>query len=184
MYPASPSLTSVVAPVFGAIEDAAASLASVMSSTGPRGFAALPRPAAAATDLGYFGSRRLLADAGVRFPPAVEVSTVDELRAAAVAIGGPFVLKALHLLHKSDAGGVRVGLRDVDALVAAHADMHARLGAPSYSVEAMADGTDGIELIVGVNVRSEIRAGGDGRSRWRVRRGLPRRRVRAGARTR
>jgi acyl-CoA synthetase (NDP forming) len=28
--------------------------------------------------------------------------------------------------------------------------MHSRLGAPSYSVEAMADLSDGVELIVGV----------------------------------
>ncbi|NUK12758.1 acetate--CoA ligase family protein, partial [Streptomyces lunaelactis] len=42
-------------------------------------------------------------------------------------------------------------LADRDALLAAYRDMHARLGASAYSVEAMADLTDGIELIVGVN---------------------------------
>ncbi len=152
MYPGSPSLASVVAPVFGAIEDAAASLASVMAVAPPRGFAPLPPVAAPVNELDYFGSRRLLADAGVPFPAACEVSTVDELRAAAEDIAGPYVLKALQLLHKSDSGGVRVGLPDVAALAAAHKDMHGRLGARSYSVEAMADTTDGIELIVGVNV--------------------------------
>jgi acyl-CoA synthetase (NDP forming) len=151
MYPASPSLRSVAAPVFGAIEDAAAALAAVMSARTPPGFAPLPAPADPVPGYGYFDCRRLLADAGVPFPDAYEVSSADDLRAAAARIGGPFVLKAPHLLHKSDAGGVRVGIPDVDALVAAHAEMHERLAARSYSVEAMADLRDGVELIVGVN---------------------------------
>jgi acyl-CoA synthetase (NDP forming) len=101
--------------------------------------------------VGYFSVRRLLSQAGVPFPAARGVTSVDELRAAAAEIPGPYVLKALHLLHKSDVGGVLVGLCDIDALVDAHARMHARLGARSYSVEAMVDLTDGVELIVGVN---------------------------------
>ena len=44
------------------------------------------------------------------------------------------------------------GCAIVDELLEAHAAMHARLGAPAYSVEAMADLSDGLELIVGVNV--------------------------------
>ncbi|HEY1485694.1 MAG TPA: acetate--CoA ligase family protein [Micromonosporaceae bacterium] len=155
MYPASPSLAPVAAagtPVFGAIEDAAAALGAVTGVGSPRGFAPLPDPADPVDDLGYHGSRRLLVDAGVVFPPAYEVSTLDEARVAADRIGtGPYVLKALHLLHKSDAGGVVVGLPDVSALVAAYEAMDARLGARSYSIEAMADLTDGVELIVGVN---------------------------------
>lgn len=85
------------------------------------------------------------------FPPAREITDEAGLLAAAAEFEGPYVLKALHLLHKSDAGGVALRLADRDALLAAYRDMHARLGAPSYSVEAMADLTDGIELIVGVN---------------------------------
>jgi succinyl-CoA synthetase beta subunit len=64
----------------------------------------------------------------------------------------PYVLKALHLLHKSDAGGVRIGLVDVEALAAAWHEMRGRLGDGSWSVEAMADLSDGLELIVGVHV--------------------------------
>jgi len=153
MYPGSPSclaISTTGTPIFSAIEDAAASLAAVMARPLPRGFRSLPAADCAVTEVDYFSSRRLLAEAGVPFPPAVEVSDVDALRAAAASLDGPYVLKALHLLHKSDAGGVQVGIPDVEALVAAHASLHARLDAPSYSVEAMADLSDGIELIVGV----------------------------------
>ena len=76
MYPASPSLTSVVAPVFGAIEDAAASLAVGDVVDRAARIRSAPPAGCGRDELGYFGSRRLLADAGVRFPPAVEVSTV------------------------------------------------------------------------------------------------------------
>jgi ABC-type branched-subunit amino acid transport system permease subunit len=40
----------------------------------------------------------------------------------------------------------------VDALVVAYREMDARLHAPAYSVEAMADLSNGVELIVGVTV--------------------------------
>lgn len=85
------------------------------------------------------------------FPEAREITDEAQLLAAADAFEGPYVLKALHLLHKSDAGGVALSLPDRAALVTAFREMHARLGAASYSVEAMADLTDGVELIVGVN---------------------------------
>jgi acyl-CoA synthetase (NDP forming) len=73
----------------------------------------------------------------------------EDVLAAAAEVGYPVVLKALGLLHKSDSGGVRVGLADADALAAAWSDMERRLSPPEYSVEAMAPVADGIELIVG-----------------------------------
>ncbi|WP_037964093.1 acetate--CoA ligase family protein [Streptomyces varsoviensis] len=112
-----------------------------------------PRPAPAAppvTDDGYWSARELIRSAGVAFPPAHLVRTAAEAAAAARAIGGPVVLKALGLLHKSDSGGVALGLRDEDAVRAAHADMARRLDPPGFCVEAMADLGGGVELIVGV----------------------------------
>ncbi len=61
----------------------------------------------------------------------------------------PLVLKATGRLHKSEGGGVVVGLADRDAVRAAYADLVARLAPPAVSVEAMADLADGVELIVG-----------------------------------
>ncbi|MFZ3468263.1 acetate--CoA ligase family protein [Streptomyces sp. 4.24] len=156
MYPGSPScrvLAGAGIPVFAATEDSARAL-SAMTGRAAGSAAEVPAvPAAAAPlrDAGYHGVRALLGAAAVPFPAAREVSDEAGVLAAAAEFEGPYVLKALHLLHKSDAGGVALRLADRDALLAAYRDMRARLGAGSYSVEAMADLTDGIELIVGVN---------------------------------
>ncbi|WP_183064550.1 acetate--CoA ligase family protein [Streptomyces sp. gCLA4] len=157
MYPRSAScrvLAEAGVPVFAATEDAARALAAMTGrAVSDPGGAVPPLPPAAAPlrDLGYHAVRALLADAGVPFPAAREVTDEAGLLAAAAEFEGPYVLKALHVLHKSDAGGVALRLADRDALLAAYRAMHGRLGAPAYSVEAMADLTDGVELIVGVN---------------------------------
>ncbi|MFD7785710.1 acetate--CoA ligase family protein [Streptomyces nojiriensis] len=158
MYPHSPScrvLAEAGVPVFAATEDAARALAvttgwGAADAEGP-GVPPLPPAAVPLADPGYHGVRALLDAAGVPFPVAREITDEAGLLAAAAEFDGPYVLKALHVLHKSDAGGVALRLADREALLAAYREMHARLGAPAYSVEAMADLTDGIELIVGVN---------------------------------
>ena len=94
-------------------------------------------------------ARALLAAAGVRFAVARTVPGEAAAVAAAGEIGYPVVLKALGLLHKSDSGGVALGLRDEAALRAAVADMEARLAPPAFSVEQMAPLGDGVELLVG-----------------------------------
>ena len=83
------------------------------------------------------------------FAGARIVSAPAEAAAAAAELGYPVVLKALGLLHKSDAGGVALGLRDEAALLAAVADMRGRLAPPAFSVEAMAPLADGVELLIG-----------------------------------
>ena len=67
------------------------------------------------------------------------------------------VLKALGTLHKTDSGGVRVGIADAGALEAAARDMQERLAPPEFSVERMAPLGDGVELIVGA--RQDARFG-------------------------
>ena len=80
---------------------------------------------------------------------AREVRAAVELAAPADELRAPYVLKALGLLHKSDAGGVVVGITSREALRDAHARLVAKLDPPSFSVEEMADLRDGVELIVG-----------------------------------
>jgi acyl-CoA synthetase (NDP forming) len=65
--------------------------------------------------------------------------------AAAAELGYPVVLKALGALHKSDGGGVVVGVADEGALIAT-VD---RLAAVWYSVERHEDTSAGFELLVG-----------------------------------
>ena len=82
-------------------------------------------------------------------PPPGACRAPSEAVAAAAEIGYPVVLKALGQLHKSDSGGVAVGLRDPAELNDALERMQSALDPPSYSVEAMAPLSTGLELIVG-----------------------------------
>jgi acetate---CoA ligase (ADP-forming) len=136
-------------PVFAAIADAATALAAVTGQASTATLLKLPTPSQPVTATDYMESRRAFTAAGIEFVAAREVRTVGELAAAADELRPPFVLKALGLLHKSDAGGVVVGLASREDLVDAHARLDAKLSPPSFSVEEMADLTNGIELIVG-----------------------------------
>ncbi|WP_030261101.1 acetate--CoA ligase family protein [Streptomyces violens] len=140
-------------PVFAAVEDAAQCLGMLARRAEPADRPGLPegegsRPVA---DNGYWTARELVRAAGVAFPAARQVSTPDGAAEAARQIGGgPYVVKALGLLHKSDAGGVALGLADPEAVRAAAQDMTDRLAPPGFCVEAMADLSRGVEIIVGV----------------------------------
>jgi acyl-CoA synthetase (NDP forming) len=110
----------------------------------------LPSPAApvgGARD--YFEARALLAETGVPFAEARQVAGVQEALPAAAELGYPVVLKAVGRLHKSDAGGVAVGLADPRELAEALTRMEGALTPPWYSVERLAPVSEGIELIVG-----------------------------------
>jgi acetate---CoA ligase (ADP-forming) len=154
MYAGSPpadALRRGGVPVYRAVEHAVDALARLARSTG--GVAgtvpALPAPAAPISDSGYDSARALLAAGGVPFVAQRTVHSGPEAREAAAELGYPVVLKALGALHKSDAGGVRLGLADPDALAAAYADLEARLRPDSFSVEAMAPLEQGAELLLG-----------------------------------
>jgi acyl-CoA synthetase (NDP forming) len=139
-------------PVFREVE-AAVHVAGRLAEETPealRGVPGLSPPAAPVEgELGYFEARSLLAAAGVVFAEARKVAGVQEALAAGEEVGYPAVLKALGQLHKSDAGGVAVGLRDPKELAEALTRMEAALGSEWYSVEAMAPLSRGLELIVG-----------------------------------
>ncbi|HTU86536.1 MAG TPA: acetate--CoA ligase family protein [Solirubrobacteraceae bacterium] len=143
-------------PVYRAIEHAVVALARLaarssdtLPSDTPDAVPALPAPAHTITNPGYEAARSLLDQGGVRF---VAQRTVDSTAAAldaAAAIGYPVALKALGALHKSDAGGVRLGLTDPDELAAAYAEIEAHLHPETFSVEAMAPLDEGAELLIG-----------------------------------
>jgi acyl-CoA synthetase (NDP forming) len=152
IFPDSPSCRALAEggiPVFAAVEDAAAALTAVAGRELPAPVLPIPPLAEPVTATDYTASRAAFAAAGIPFVPARTVHTADEVRAAAIELRAPYVLKALGLLHKSDAGGVVVGLDDEAALLSAHAELVARLDPPAFSVEQMAVLRDGVELIVG-----------------------------------
>jgi acetate---CoA ligase (ADP-forming) len=156
------ALRSTGVPVFRDAEAAVNAIALVADHERrtPRGVPPFPDPVhtggAVAGD-GYFGPRRLLAAAGIRFAAAHEVASADEAVLAATELGYPVVLKALGVVHKSDAGGVAVGLEDETALAVALAAMSERIGSTSYAVEELVPTGDGVELIVGC--RRDVRFG-------------------------
>ncbi len=151
MFPAgatAQTLESGGVPVFDAADDAVAALTALARRGRPRPMV-LPVPAPPVTADDYRAARDLFRGAGLSFPPATFVQTVPEAVDAARDLGLPVVVKALGLRHKSDAGGVRLGLRTLGAVRRACQDMSARLRPPGFSVEAMVDTADAVELIVG-----------------------------------
>jgi acyl-CoA synthetase (NDP forming) len=138
-------------PVFAAVEDAATTLAVLDRATHARPLPTLPQHAdEPVTSSDYWDARELFRTAGIEFPDARLVRDADQARNAADAIGYPVVLKAMGLLHKSDSGGVALGLKNAEELTAALTRMQKALNPPGYCVEAMADLRDAVELIVGV----------------------------------
>ena len=135
-------------PVFAAAEDAVQALArAVRWRDLPTGPLPLPPPAAPVAGDDYWSARTLLADAGLPVARARLLSP-DEAPDA-TGLSYPLVVKALGLRHKSDAGGVLLGITGDAALAAAVADLRARLAPPAIVVEEQAPLADGVELIVG-----------------------------------
>ena len=133
-------------PVYRDTGSAISALSLVAARPEPTGVPQLPAPAESWTGSGYVEARRLLAEAGLDFPRSLQASTAEEALAAANEIGYPVVLKALGVLHKSDAGGVALGLETPEALARAAAAMEAPAG---YSVEQMVAAPGSVELIAG-----------------------------------
>jgi acetyltransferase len=94
----------------------------------------------------------LLAAYGIPTLREIRAHTAREVLAAAREIGFPVVLKAEapDLVHKTDAGGVRLNLRDEAALASAQAELAARFATqPGLGFLVQPFVTGGRELIVG-----------------------------------
>jgi acyl-CoA synthetase (NDP forming) len=163
MYPdgrAAAALRASGIPVLGSVDEAVECLGLVVARTAPR----VPQPPRLAgspvTAAGYWAARELLRGTGLSFPDGHAVhrsaaagtgdaAAVEQVVAAARELGFPVVVKAMGLLHKSDAGGVVLDLGDEDGVRAAVAAMDARLRPPGYTVERMLDRGAGLELLIG-----------------------------------
>ncbi|HYB63497.1 MAG TPA: acetate--CoA ligase family protein [Thermoplasmata archaeon] len=106
--------------------------------------------------IGESAARGLIEAYGIRFPASGFASTPDEAVAVASRIGYPVVLKVVSavIAHKTDVGGVIVGLQDAGQLRAAweRIDRSVRSAVPrasidGYEVESQVSG--GKEVLVG-----------------------------------
>ncbi len=105
--------------------------------------------------LDYWTARGALEAEGIEFAPAqlVRSAEPDALPAAAAeaarALGFPVAVKAMGLVHKSDQGGVALGLESEPAVTQAVSRMIGHLAVTAVTVELMAPVHEGVELIVG-----------------------------------
>jgi acyl-CoA synthetase (NDP forming) len=103
-----------------------------------------------------YKAKELLRPLGIPFPESRFAAAADEAVAAAEALGFPVVMKAqaAALGHKSDAGGVILGLKSADDVRAAFDTMHSNVA--NYDASIRLDGVlvekmglMGTEMIVG-----------------------------------
>jgi len=92
-------------------------------------------------------SKRVLARHGIPVPAGRVVHSPEEAVTAAEELGFPVVLKALGLAHKTEVGGVRLGLSNAEEVYSAVMEMTSL--SASYLVERVVSGVVA-ELIVGV----------------------------------
>ena len=97
-----------------------------------------------------------LAEFGIPMLQSIQVNSQEELKAAAVAIGFPLVLKTARpdIDHKSDVGGVVLNILNERQLLTAYEDMASRLGPLGMVVPMMQ--SSGIEMILGVSRDSQF----------------------------
>ena len=114
--------------------------------TGPDGPSA---DLALAAPADYLTGRDRLEAYGVRYPRARAIETREDVDAAVGALTAPFVLKAGWIEHRTDVGGVVVGLEGAAEVRHAFEDMRARLGDGVVVLEEMDRRPDVVELIVG-----------------------------------
>ena len=99
--------------------------------------------------LGSGEALRLIADFGVAAPACIEADSRDGAIDAAGRLGYPVVMKTADAAvgHKTEAGGVVLGLEDADAVATAYDAMAATLG-PAVMIQQQAPA--GTELLVGM----------------------------------
>ena len=105
-----------------------------------------------------YEAKNFLTVAGFDVPAGRLAQTLDEAQSIATEIGYPVVLKAqaADLTHKSDIGGVAVGIADEAALAAVWNDMNADVSAaqPELSLDGIlveAMGKSGVEMVLGAH---------------------------------
>ena len=112
-------------------------------------------------------ARDLLVASGIAVIETVCCRSAASAAAAAERLGYPVVAKVDHpdLVHKSDAGGVRLGLGSGEEVAEAAAELLGLAAGASVLVQHQ---HRGVELLVGGVRDPEFGADGDGRAGWRA----------------
>src|SRR5215208_5179878 len=97
--------------------------------------------------LGEARALEMLADFGVPVARTAAATDLAGVLAAAGRLGYPVALKTAVASHKTEVGGVTLGIRDEVVLAAAYREMSSRLG-PSATVQEMVE--PGVEMALGV----------------------------------
>jgi acyl-CoA synthetase (NDP forming) len=94
----------------------------------------------------------LLHAAGIAAPRSIEVADADEAARAAAELAVPVAVKAsgADLVHKSDVGGVRLGITTMDGAARAYREMADRIGDHMTGAIVQPMAAPGIEMIAGV----------------------------------
>lgn len=137
-------------PTFNGIEFAMQTLASAaaLAATPGRNLA-VPARSDSTPLPGYWAARGLLENLGIPAPAGLLAASRDDVVQAAGKLEFPVVLKAGWLEHKSEHGGVKLGLGSCEQLLAAYDDMFARLGDGDYVVEEQDLRANTVEVLVG-----------------------------------
>jgi acetate---CoA ligase (ADP-forming) len=155
-------LRALNVPYFPSADRAVRALARVARWNGAASAAPTPQPTRTGAFAGLAGiipewrAKAALASIGIPFPQGALATTFAEAAAIAARIGYPVAIKAqsAELAHKSDVGGVIVGLRDEAALAQGWAKLADNVGRsrPGLALDGVlieAMGEPGVELIIG-----------------------------------
>lgn len=96
---------------------------------------------------------QVLEKAGFVFPPQAATSSPEEAKKTCGAIGYPVAMKVIGPLHKSDVGGVRLGIGKSAEAGRAWRDLMVIPGAAGVAVQKMIEGT---EIILGSSRAGDI----------------------------
>jgi acetate---CoA ligase (ADP-forming) len=107
----------------------------------------------------------LLAEYGIGVAPTVAAASLDGVLRAAGRVGYPVALKTgePEILHKSDIGGVVLGIASPEQLAAAYGDLASRLGPRALVCQTVPAGTElALGLVADPQLGSLVVVGGGG----------------------
>lgn len=100
-------------------------------------------------------AKRLLSAAGLEVPRFVTVTDPDQIEPIVADLGFPLAAKVVssRIVHKSDVGGVRTGIKSIRELTAVFATFSLLDGFEAMLLEQM---VSGLELIIGAKVDDQF----------------------------